>query len=137
MACFLQQPFEVIGAAYDVQIDLTGERAPERLPALLYMVSERRRELGIRLALGATNSDLLRLVLGYRLMISVPGITVGIISASALSSLLKGLLWNVKPTDPTTFVGVSIILCASALFAAFLPAWNASRTDPMQTLRGD
>jgi putative ABC transport system permease protein len=107
------------------------------LSSLLYLVSERRRELGIRLALGATNSDLLRLVLGYGLMISLLGITVGIISASALSRLLSGLLWNVKPTDPTTFVGVSIILCASALFAAFLPAWNASRTDPMQTLRGD
>jgi putative ABC transport system permease protein len=107
------------------------------LSSLLYTVSERRRELGIRLALGATNSDLLRLVLRYGLMISLLGITIGIISASALSRLLSGLLWNVKPTDPTTFVGVSIILCASALFAAFLPAWNASRTDPMQTLRGD
>jgi putative ABC transport system permease protein len=107
------------------------------LSSLLYTVSERRRELGIRLALGATNSDLLRLVLGHGLMISISGITIGIISAFALSRLLSGLLWNVKPTDPTTFVGVSIILCASALFAAFLPAWNASRTDPMQTLRGD
>src|SRR5215471_1158291 len=107
------------------------------LSSLLYTVSERRRELGIRLALGATNSDLLRLMLGYGLMISLSGITIGIISASALSSLLSGLLWNVKPTDPTTFVGVSIILSVSALVAAFLPAWNASRTDPMQTLRGD
>jgi putative ABC transport system permease protein len=107
------------------------------LSSLLYTVSERRRELGIRLALGATNSDLLRLVLRHGLMMSLLGIAIGIISASALSRLLMGLLWNVKPTDPTTFVGVSVILCASALFAALLPAWNASRTDPIQTLRGD
>jgi ABC-type antimicrobial peptide transport system permease subunit len=107
------------------------------LSSLLYTVSESRRELGIRLALGAKNSDLLRMVLGYGLVISLSGITIGIISAYGLSRLLRGLLWNVKPTDPATFVGVSIILCAGALFAAFLPAWNASRTDPMQTLRGD
>jgi predicted permease len=107
------------------------------LSSLLYTVSESRRELGIRLALGATNSDLLGLVLRYGLMMSLMGIAIGIVSASALSRLLMGLLWNVKPTDPTTFVGVSVILCASALFAALFPAWNASRTDPMQTLRGD
>jgi putative ABC transport system permease protein len=107
------------------------------LSSLLYTVSERRRELGIRLALGATNSDVLHLVLRYGLMMSLLGIAIGIISASALSRLLMGLLWNVKPTDPTTFVGVSVILCASALFAALFPAWNASRTNPIQTLRGD
>jgi predicted permease len=107
------------------------------LSSLLYTVSERRRELGIRLALGAANSDLLRLVLRYGLMMSLLGVAIGIISASALSRLLTGLLWNIQPTDPVTFVGVSLILCASALIAALLPAWNASRTDPIQTLRAD
>jgi putative ABC transport system permease protein len=107
------------------------------LSSLLYTVSERRRELGIRLALGATNSNLLRLVLRYGLTMSLLGIAIGIVCASALSRLLMGLLWNVTPTDPTTFIGVSVILCASALFAALFPAWNASRTDPIQTLRGD
>jgi predicted permease len=107
------------------------------LSSLLYTVSESRREFGIRLALGATNSDLLRLVVRYGLLMSLLGIAIGIIFASALSRLLMGLLWKVKPTDPATFVGVSVILCASALLAALLPAWNASRTDPIQSLRCD
>lgn len=107
------------------------------LSSLLYTVNERRRELGIRLALGATGPDILRLVLRYGFMVSLPGIALGLIFASALSRLLIGFLWNIKPTDPVTFVGVSLILCASALFAAILPAWNASRTDPIRTLRGE
>ncbi len=107
------------------------------LSSLLYSVGERRRELGIRLALGATNSDLLNLVLRYGLTLSLLGIVIGVVSASALSRLLTGLLWKVKPTDPATFIGVSVILCASALLAALLPAWSASRTDPLKTLRED
>lgn len=104
---------------------------------LLYTVSERRREMGIRLALGARNSDLLRLVLRYGAVLAIGGIAIGIFAGLALSRLIQGMLWKITPTDPPTFIAVALLFGATSIIASLVPAWNASRTDPLTTLRSD
>ncbi|HEV3140909.1 MAG TPA: ABC transporter permease, partial [Vicinamibacterales bacterium] len=102
---------------------------------MAYTVSQRTRELGIRLALGASPNDVLRLVVMQGLRLTIAGVVVGLIASLALSRLIASLLFNVSPTDVVTFVVVPLVLAAAAIGASYLPALRATRIDPMIALR--
>jgi predicted permease len=100
-----------------------------------YAVAQRTQELGIRLALGASASDVMRLVLNHCLKLTVMGIAVGLAGAFALTRLMKSLLFEVTTTDVTTFSMVSAVLIVVALIACYLPARRATKVDPLVALR--
>jgi predicted permease len=102
-----------------------------------YMVSERTHEIGIRLTLGAQSGNVLRMVLGQGFRLALAGATVGLAAALIVSQFMAGLLYGVRPTDPLTFVGVTILLIGVALLACYLPARRAVRVDPLIALRHD
>jgi predicted permease len=102
---------------------------------LSYMVGQRTREIGVRMALGAQRLDVLRMVLRDGARMTVIGIAVGVAAAIALTRLMAGMLFGVKPLDPTTFVSVSLLLASVALFACYVPARKAMKVDPMDALR--
>ncbi|HEX4567964.1 MAG TPA: ABC transporter permease [Vicinamibacterales bacterium] len=101
-----------------------------------YAASQRTQEIGVRMALGADRSDIVRLVLGRGLLLVVVGIGVGVAIALSASRVVANLLFNVSASDPTTFVGVSLLLGAMALVASYVPAWRATRIDPASALKG-
>ena len=100
-----------------------------------YLVSERTHEIGIRLALGASRSNILRIVLRQGLGLAIVGAAVGLVCALIVSHLMASLLYGVRPTDPFTFAGVALLLIAVALLACYIPARYATRVDPMTALR--
>jgi putative ABC transport system permease protein len=100
-----------------------------------YSVSQRIREMGIRIAMGADRGDVLRLVLGQGAKIAALGIGIGMVAALGLTRLMTSLLFGVSATDPLTFVGVAGLLTVVALGACFVPARRAMRVDPMVALR--
>jgi macrolide transport system ATP-binding/permease protein len=100
-----------------------------------YSVSQSTRELGLRMALGATPSHLLRLVMSRGLALTAAGIVGGTAAALASTRLLGYLLYNVSPRDPLTFGSAFLVITVASLAACFLPAWRATRTDPLQALR--
>jgi predicted permease len=100
-----------------------------------YTTRQRTHEIGIRVALGATKHDVLRLVLGHGLRLMLVGVGLGLVLSFALTHFLTSLLLGVTSTDAFTFSGVAILLCAVALFACFIPARRAMRVDPMVALR--
>ncbi len=102
-----------------------------------YLVSQRTREIGIRVALGATPLSVLRLIVGYALTLAGGGVLVGIVAALVVTPLMRGMLFDVSPTDPATFISIISTLVATAVIAAFRPARRAARVDPMQALRAD
>jgi len=102
---------------------------------LAYSVSQRTRELGLRMALGAQRSQILRLVIGQGTALAVVGIILGLGGAFALTRVMRTLLFGVEPSDPLTFVAVSLLLLAIALLACWLPARRAARVHPMEALR--
>ena len=104
---------------------------------LSYMVAERRREIGIRMALGADRGRVLAHVLTQGLMLTAIGIAVGLAGAFALNRLIASLLFGVRPTDPATLTLVVMTIVAVAVAACWLPAWRASRLDPNVVLRID
>jgi putative ABC transport system permease protein len=101
------------------------------------MVSQRIREIGIRIALGARPAAILQMVLGQGLLLAVLGIGIGIAGAIALTGLVKSLLFEVPPTDVVTFSGVGLTLLAAAALASYLPARRAAAVDPNVALRAD
>ncbi|HJQ24976.1 MAG TPA: ABC transporter permease [Blastocatellia bacterium] len=102
---------------------------------IAYLVTQRSHEIGIRVALGASRADVLRLVLGQALQLALIGIGVGLAAALALTQFMSSLLFGVSPTDPLTFAAICIILTAVALLASYIPARRATRIDPMVALR--
>jgi macrolide transport system ATP-binding/permease protein len=102
---------------------------------LSYSVSRRRREIGIRIALGASHSNVLRLILGESARTVLIGLAVGIAAAFGVTRFLSTLLFDVRPIDPFTFVAVPVVLALVALLAAFIPARRAMRVDPLVALR--
>ena len=102
---------------------------------LSYSVSERTREIGIHMALGATRGSVLGMVLGQGLRLTVIGLVSGLIASFGLTRLLQAQLFNVKPTDPATLTGVAVFIAVVAFIACFVPAQRATRVDPMVTLR--
>jgi putative ABC transport system permease protein len=100
-----------------------------------YLVSERTHEIGIRLALGASRSNILRMVLRQGLGLAVVGAAVGLVCALIVSHLMASLLYGVRPTDPFTFAGVALLLVGVALLACYIPARYATRVDPIVALR--
>jgi ABC-type antimicrobial peptide transport system permease subunit len=103
-----------------------------------YAVEQRRREIGIRLALGAQTSDVLRLMVRQGMTLAGAGLVIGVAAALALAKLMTGfssLLFGVKATDPATYALISLLLLAVALLAAIVPARRATKVDPMVTIR--
>jgi putative ABC transport system permease protein len=102
---------------------------------MAYAVAQRRREIGLRMALGADRREVLRLVLTHALRIVVAGLAVGLAGAAAVTRVLQRFLFGVTPTDPIAFTLVTVLLMAVALVAAWLPARRATRIDPWAALR--
>ncbi len=100
-----------------------------------YSVSQRTHELGLRMALGADAGNLLRLVLSHGLRLTTAGILVGTIAAFVLTRLMGNLLYKVSPRDPLAFGSALVVITLASLAACFLPAWRATRVDPVQALR--
>jgi predicted permease len=104
---------------------------------LSYVVGQRTQEIGIRMALGAQRGDVLRTFLGDGARLTLIGIAVGGVAALALTRLMSSILFEVKPSDPLTFAGVAVLLCAIALLACYLPARRAASVDPIKALRAE
>jgi len=100
-----------------------------------YVVSQGTRELGIRVALGASEGNILGLVIRQGLFLAVSGITVGVCTSLAIARLMRSLLFGVGPADPATFWGASLMLAVIAGVASYIPAKRATRVDPCDSLR--
>ena len=104
---------------------------------LAYLVNERHREIGVRIALGALPSDVLRMIAGRGVVLTAVGIVVGLSGALALTRFLQGVLYGVAPTDPLTFVAMTLVLLAVAGLASWIPARRAAGLDPVEALRAE
>jgi putative ABC transport system permease protein len=102
---------------------------------MAYAVRQRTNELGVRLALGAQRTEVVRMILGESLRLVAGGVVLGLGGALLLNQFLSTLLFEVKPTDPVSLVAASVLLAGIALLGSFLPARRAARVDPMTTLR--
>jgi ABC-type antimicrobial peptide transport system permease subunit len=102
-----------------------------------YAVTQRRREIGVRMALGAQKSDVLGLIIRGGLRLTLTGVVIGLIGALALTRYLSSQLYSVKATDPVTFAVVSVLMVATAILACWLPARRAAKVDPMEALRNE
>jgi putative ABC transport system permease protein len=102
-----------------------------------YSVSQRTRELGIRIALGATHDRVVRLVLSQGVALTTGGVAIGLLGAYWLTGLIAALLFDVTTSDPATFVGVAAILLGVAWLASYLPARRAARVDPVIAMRAE
>jgi predicted permease len=102
---------------------------------LSYIVSQRTGEIGVRIALGAGRGDVLRLMLTDGLRPAIIGLVLGIVASMAVARLVRSLLFGISPLDPVVFIVVAVSLLTVAAVACLLPAWRASRLDPMQALR--
>jgi putative ABC transport system permease protein len=102
---------------------------------LAYLVTQRTSELGIRIALGAQRAQILRLTLMEGLRPALAGLAVGLVGSVAVAKLIRSLLYGIEPYDSTVFLGVITILLAVSALACTIPAWRASKLDPLQALR--
>jgi ABC-type antimicrobial peptide transport system permease subunit len=102
---------------------------------MAYLVNQGTREIGIRIALGATQRNILSLVVQQGMALALAGVAIGLIGAFLLTRLIRSLLFGVAATDPVTFVGIALLLGLVALLASYLPARRAARVDPLVALR--
>jgi ABC-type antimicrobial peptide transport system permease subunit len=102
-----------------------------------YSVAQRTQEIGVRMALGADASAVLRLILGGGLRLTLIGVAIGAIVAALCAPLVRALLFGVQPLDAPTFVGAALVLLAVAVLASYIPARRASRVDPQTALRSE
>jgi ABC-type antimicrobial peptide transport system permease subunit len=100
-----------------------------------YIVSQRTREIGVRMALGAEHTDVTLMVVRQGMILAGAGVFVGLVAAMGLTRLMGSLLYGVEASDPATFSSVAILLGAVALVASYLPAMRAAKTDPVEALR--
>jgi putative ABC transport system permease protein len=100
-----------------------------------YSVSQRTHEIGVRMALGARQSDVLSLVVGHGLRLGLIGVGLGVAGALVLTRFLASMLYGIRPTDPLTYLAVSLLLAAVAALASYIPARRATKVDPMEALR--
>jgi ABC-type antimicrobial peptide transport system permease subunit len=104
---------------------------------LSYLVKQRAAELGIRIALGASSRSIVRLIVVGALKLTVLGVVIGLVASQMLTKWLGSLLFGVSPTDTLTFTSLSLLLVGVAVAASLLPAWRATRADPVSALRGE
>jgi ABC-type antimicrobial peptide transport system permease subunit len=104
---------------------------------LAYAVTQRRREIGVRLALGASPRAVLRLILSQGMFLAATGIAFGVAGAAILTRSMQSVLFGIEPSDPWTFVQVIAVLLGTAALASWLPAQRALAIDPVAALRGD
>jgi ABC-type antimicrobial peptide transport system permease subunit len=102
-----------------------------------YGVTQRTRELGVRMALGARPAQVATLVLGHGARLTVVGLVIGAVGAVAVTRLMRTLLFEITPTDPVTYAIVALVLGVAALVACQIPAFRASRVDPLTALRSE
>jgi putative ABC transport system permease protein len=98
-------------------------------------VAQRKRELGIRIALGARAGDVLNLVISQGMALAIIGLALGLVAALALTRLMEGLLFGLSATDPLTFIMIALILTLVALLACYIPARRATKVDPLVALK--
>jgi macrolide transport system ATP-binding/permease protein len=145
-------PYEVISLQEQMERSTSAQRVAATLLGVLgglalllaivglyavmsYSVSQSTHEMGLRMALGARASDLLRLVITHGLALTAGGMVLGAVAALTLTRLLGYLLYEVSPRDPLAFASAFVVMTIAALAACFLPAWRATRTDPARALR--
>jgi putative ABC transport system permease protein len=100
-----------------------------------YSIAQRRHEFGIRMALGAERRDLLSLVLGQGMLLTLAGLAAGIAASLGITRLISGMLFGITFLDPLTYAGVAVVVLAAAAVAIYIPAWRATRIDPIEALR--
>jgi ABC-type antimicrobial peptide transport system permease subunit len=104
---------------------------------MAYLVNQGTRELGIRIALGASQRNILSLVVRQGMALAFSGVAIGLAAAFLFTRLMRSLLFGVEATDPITFAGISLLLAMIAILASYIPAQRAARIDPLTSLRCD
>jgi ABC-type antimicrobial peptide transport system permease subunit len=104
---------------------------------LSYSVSQRTQEIGVRVALGAGRSTIMRLVIGQGLKLALIGVVLGVLGALVVTQYVRTVLYNVTPRDPVIFTSVAVFLIVVAVIASYVPARRATAVDPLVALRGE